>query len=39
MLVTQGSAGMQQQYVLHGTPQASAESLMAHHTIPSTTWM
>jgi hypothetical protein len=39
MLVTQGSAGMQQQYVLHGTPQASAESLMGHPTIPSTTWM
>jgi hypothetical protein len=38
MLVTQCSAGMQQQYVLHSTPQASGEGLMAPR-IPSTTWM
>ncbi|WIA23014.1 hypothetical protein OEZ86_009930 [Tetradesmus obliquus] len=39
MLVTQGSSGLlQQQYVLHGTPQASAESMMPHH-VSTTNWM
>jgi hypothetical protein len=39
MLASQGSAGLlQQQYVLHGTPQASAENMMPHHN-PTTSWM